>query len=948
MADQNKPKAPPKRAPLRAGFVFAVPSGDSVVIIDPEASVGTKPPKEINLTLSGLKAPLLGKKFVKEGKAVVEKDEPWAWASREFLRKLVVGKSVVFRVDNEAGTRSYGDLWVGELNVRIELVRLGWSDIVEKPPREGREPREEDVYLKELRDAAKAKKAGIFREAGKGAVRAVKYHESVRGRSDAPLFDFFEKNKNKPLKGVVEQVRSGSTLRVLLTGAFDNILLLLSGIRAPTYSFANDALSEPYSRQAKFITEFYLLNRDVTVVIEGIDKFSNFFGTVVDEQKRNIALNLLETGLAQLVDWSATAGVDVKAYQQAEEKAQKAKLGLWKLQTAPKPSKPTNAPGSADGFMAKVIEIVNAGTIVVRRELKGHGPEDVRLSFSSVSVPRLLPRSVDEKEIEKEAKMNESQREKREEERRGSYYAWMGKELLRQRLVGKVVKCTLDYVRPAFTPKGSDKVIPAKEFHGVYLKDKNVALDLVAAGYANVVPHGTDEPRSPDFQKLIIAEKQAEKAAVGLHSNARVPVVHVNDLTQQDRAKSQSFVPTLKRAGRINASVDYVFSGSRLKLYVPSEELLICFALQGIVSEKVQKAPSKKGADDLSEMYPPSLSIGNQALHLTRENLLQHDVEIEVDACDKGGNFIGALYIKKEFFGVDLVRQGLAKVNHRSAENLKAYKALAEAEAEAKDRRRGVWVDFDPEEEKRKAAEAIAAREKAYAAKADASKVTIVVTDIVDGGNFWYQEVGDATAALESLMATFQAQDFNSQPAYTPKKGEIVAGQFSVDDNWYRAEVTRIINGKEGSETLYQLLYVDYGNVEVVPASRIRALGADFSLAILPRQATHGRLAFVRAPRIDQDHGVDAAATLKELVWDKKLVATVQYKDGDATYVTLSDTEGTKTPINASLVAQGLARVQKSRTQSAFYETLLEEQKKARERRLNIWQYGDLDSDEDQ
>jgi len=290
------------------------------------------------------------------------------------------------------------------------------------------------------------------------------------------------------------------------------------------------------------------------------------------------------------------------------------------------------------------------------------------------------------------------------------------------------------------------------------------------------------------------------------------------------------------------------------------------------------------------------------------------------------------LFIGNVSFGLELVELGYAKVHHGSAQRLKEYNRLREAEEEAKRQRLGVWVDWDP-----------TARENARTNASEAAKLSVMVTEIVDGGNFWYQVVGEETRALDSLMSTLGEQNLDSAPTHTPtKKGELIAGKFTVDNNWYRAEVQKI-NGDK-----IQVLYVDYGNVETVSAERLRALGADFSLSVLPRQAHQGRLAFIRAPSISADYGVDAAALLKELVWDKQLVATVQFKEESVNYLSLGDPE-TKIPINAALVMSGLARVQKSRTRSAFYERLKEEEEKARKARMNIWQYGDLpESDEDE
>src|SRR4051812_30061178 len=67
--------------------------------------------------------------------------------------------------------------------------------------------------------------------------------------------------------GVVEQARSGSTLRILLVNSMDSTQLQLAGIRAPGISGSDDT-AEPFAREARFFTEHLLLHRDVVVTIE--------------------------------------------------------------------------------------------------------------------------------------------------------------------------------------------------------------------------------------------------------------------------------------------------------------------------------------------------------------------------------------------------------------------------------------------------------------------------------------------------------------------------------------------------------------------------------------------------------------------------------------------------------------------------------------------------------
>lgn len=49
----------------------------------------------------------------------------------------------------------------------------------------------------------------------------------------------------------------------------------------------------------------------------------------------------------------------------------------------------------------------------------------------------------------------------------------------------------------------------------------------------------------------------------------------------QDVAKAKAFLPFLQRAGRMEGVVEFVASGSRLRLYIPRETCIITFLLSG-------------------------------------------------------------------------------------------------------------------------------------------------------------------------------------------------------------------------------------------------------------------------------------------------------------------------------------------------------------------------------
>lgn len=88
---------------LRA-TVKAVLSGDTVVLVGQAPNPAVAPP-ERQLSLAGIIAP----KFARGKNAV---DEPFAWQSREVLRKKLIGKPVSFQVlyKQEGSGREYGSI----------------------------------------------------------------------------------------------------------------------------------------------------------------------------------------------------------------------------------------------------------------------------------------------------------------------------------------------------------------------------------------------------------------------------------------------------------------------------------------------------------------------------------------------------------------------------------------------------------------------------------------------------------------------------------------------------------------------------------------------------------------------------------------------------------------------------------------------------------------------
>ena len=69
-------------------------------------------------------------------------------------------------------------------------------------------------------------------------------------------------------------------------------------------------------------------------------------------------------------------------------------------------------------------------------------------------------------------------------------------------------------------------------------------------------------------------------------------------------------------------------------------------------------------------------------------------VEIKVETMDKGGNFIGWLFVEGVNLSLALVEQGLAKV-HFTAERSPFYSTMLKAEDKAKEKKLNVRLTSD-------------------------------------------------------------------------------------------------------------------------------------------------------------------------------------------------------------------------------------------------------------
>ena len=483
---------------LHHGIVKAVISGDSVIVMGADASKG--PPPEKLLSLSGVAAPRLGNKS--------SADAPFAWEAREFLRKATVGKRITFQVEAQGtANRAFGSIYTEEgMSFAMMVVAAGWA-----------KPRGSAQELMDAGAAAEAEGLGMYSPGGgANAVRDVKW----AGTFDAA--DLLAKLKGRPQNAIIEQVPTGSSLRVLLVPSFHQITLMLSGIQCAGFRRNEDGTEEaqPFAREARYFVETRLLNREVQVSLEGVDKNGALLGTIV-HSAGNISAELVKVGLARVVDWSSQMTVHAPMLRQAERAAKDKRLRLWKDYTPPVHG------GDMSEFQGKCIEIVSGDTVVVT---DAAGAER-RFSLASLRCPRMG--------------------------REPEPYAVESKESLRKLLIGKKVKVTPEYKRTFPPQQEGGPAGEARTFATVVMGDKNAGMEQLNSGLAVVMKHGGADERSKDFEAMLEAEEASRAAKKGMHATGDAPVSPApTDLTKPDaRDRAKRFESNLKRHGRVRGIV---------------------------------------------------------------------------------------------------------------------------------------------------------------------------------------------------------------------------------------------------------------------------------------------------------------------------------------------------------------------------------------------------------
>ena len=140
------------------------------------------------------------------------------------MRKKLVGKEVCFVKEGSTTTNiDRGILYLGKdvtgENINDAIVSTGFVEV-----RRLNKPNEDEQRMVALEEQAKSSGLGKWGKEQDAHVRDIKYTVE-KGKDFVDSFAF------KPIDGIIEYVRDGSTMRVLLVPSYHLVTIQLSGIK---------------------------------------------------------------------------------------------------------------------------------------------------------------------------------------------------------------------------------------------------------------------------------------------------------------------------------------------------------------------------------------------------------------------------------------------------------------------------------------------------------------------------------------------------------------------------------------------------------------------------------------------------------------------------------------------------------------------------------------------
>ncbi|RNF01851.1 4SNc-Tudor domain protein [Trypanosoma rangeli] len=263
----------------------------------------------------------------------------YEWEAREFLRIHYIGKRVVVKVEyvrqipETKEVRPVALLSIPEtgVNVGVSLLETGYATF---------HLGKNDIcaaasLLQSATEKARERGLGAFSK-GKPPVHKVvelSHLGSARGKY---YLSFLQRGMqgNRPplLKGVVDLVLGGSSIRVYIPKENFQIPVKVAGIITPMGAANNSETADPFAEESKSFAVSMLQQLNVEIQVHTTDKVGNFISSVFLADGTNFSVATVEAGLGTV------ANADRLPYYQqlidAERKAQSEQKNIWSNQSS--------------------------------------------------------------------------------------------------------------------------------------------------------------------------------------------------------------------------------------------------------------------------------------------------------------------------------------------------------------------------------------------------------------------------------------------------------------------------------------------------------------------------------------------------------------------------------------------------------------------------------------
>lgn len=136
------------------------------------------------------------------------------------------------------------------------------------------------------------------------------------------------------------------------------------------------------------------------------------------------------------------------------------------------------------------------------------------------------------------------------------------------------------------------------------------------------------------------------------------------DLTAGDSKRAKERITAFTKSSDLTGVIEFIYSGSRFKVFVPQENCFIMLALTAVRTPNPARA-APPGQPPSSAR--PAEPMGDDAKLFSRRQLLQRRVRINIEDVDRHGVALGSVLLgqgeARHDFGEDLLTSGMAKVD---------------------------------------------------------------------------------------------------------------------------------------------------------------------------------------------------------------------------------------------------------------------------------------------